>query len=96
MRKEEALRILAQHREEIYAFGVASLAIFGSVARNEAGPDSDVDILVEFAVPTGYFGLFRLQRRLEELLGRRVDLATPGAVRESMKDRILLEAVHAA
>lgn len=96
MRKDEALRILAQHREEIDAFGVASLAIFGSVARNEAGPDSDVDILVEFAVPTGYFGLFRLQRRLEALLGRRVDLATPGSLRESMKDRILLEAVHAA
>ena len=53
MRRDEALRLLAAHREEIARFGVKSLAIFGSVARDEAGPDSDVDVLVEFSVPVG-------------------------------------------
>lgn len=96
MRREEALRILAEHREEIASFGVKSLAIFGSVARDEAGPDSDVDVLVEFGEPVGYFGLFRLRRYLEELFGRRVDLATSGALRESMKAQILKEAIDAA
>jgi predicted nucleotidyltransferase len=43
VRRSEALRILAEHRVEIVAFGVWSLAIFGSVARDEAGPTSDVE-----------------------------------------------------
>ena len=96
MERDEALRILAEHRDEIAAYGVKSLAIFGSVARNEARPDSDVDVLVEFGVPTGYFGLLRLKDYLETLLGRRVDLATPGALRESMREQIFVEAVRAA
>jgi predicted nucleotidyltransferase len=96
MRLEEALRVLAEHRPEIEGYGVRSLSIFGSVARNEARSDSDVDVLVEFAVPTGYFGLLRLKDYLESLLGCSVDLATPGALRETMKEQILREAVHAA
>jgi predicted nucleotidyltransferase len=50
-------------------FGVKSLALFGSVARDEAGAASDVDLLVEFDRPTGYFGLVRLQLFLQQLLG---------------------------
>ncbi len=96
MRRDEALRILAEHREEIAAFGVKSLAIFGSVARDEAGPDSDVDVLVEFGVPVGYFEFFRFQRYLEGLLSRRVDLVTPDSIKPRLKERILGEAVHAA
>lgn len=53
---------------------VASL--FGSVARNEAGPDSDVDMLVEFEGEPGWNEYMGLLLRLEDLLGRRVDLAT--------------------
>lgn len=55
MELDEALRIPAEHHDEIAAFGVKSLAIFGSVARNEARPDSDVNLLVEFARPIGVF-----------------------------------------
>jgi hypothetical protein len=61
-------------------FAIRSSAVFGSVARGEAGPESDVDILVEFA-PDARIGLFafaRLQRRLSEILGPSVDVATPG------------------
>ncbi|HEX9016262.1 MAG TPA: nucleotidyltransferase family protein, partial [Chloroflexota bacterium] len=96
LRRDEVLRILAENRDEIARFGVTSLAIFGSVARDEAGPDSDVDILVEFGVPVGYFRFFDLRERLEQLLGCRVDLATPDALHQKLRDRILREAISAA
>jgi uncharacterized protein len=96
MDRGEALGILAEHRDEIAAYGVKSLAIFGSVARNEARPDSDVDVLVEFGVPTGIFEFLRFQRYLQGVLGRRVDLATPAALHPRMREQILTEAVHAA
>ena len=96
MRKDEVLRLLGEHREDITAFGVKSLAIFGSVARDEAGPDSDIDVLVEFGVPVGLFTFLRLQHYLEDVLGRRVDLATPDMLRDTMREQILKEAVRAA
>ncbi len=75
---------------------MAHLALFGSVARDEARSDSDVDLLVEFAEPIGFFHLFRVRRRLEEILGARVDLTTPGGLRPELRDGILAEAVSAA
>ena len=49
MRRDEAIRILSERKSELQKrFGVKSIAIFGSTARNEAGPESDVDVLVEF------------------------------------------------
>jgi uncharacterized protein len=96
MRRDEALAILADHRQDLESFGVKSIAIFGSVARNEARGDSDVDVLVEFAVPIGFFELIRLERHLGDLFGRRVDLTTPGGLKRQLRDRILREAVYAA
>lgn len=96
MRRDEALRILAEHREEIVAFGVSYLAIFGSVARDEAGPDSDVDILVEFGVPADLFDLVRLQQYLERLLGRPVDLGTPASLRPGLRAKAAEEALRVA
>jgi uncharacterized protein len=96
MRRDEALAILADHRQDLESFGVKSIAIFGSVARNEARGDSDVDVLVEFAVPVGFFELIRLERHLGDLFGRRVDLTTPGGLKRQLRDRILREAVYAA
>jgi uncharacterized protein len=75
---------------------VCSLVMFGSVARGEATESSDVDMLVEFDRPTGYFGLVRLQNFLKELLGREVDLGTPGSLRPEMKQRIEREAIRVA
>ena len=76
--------------------GVQSLLVFGSVARDEAGPDSDVDLIVEFARPVGYFHLFDVRSRLERLLGARVDMVTLGGLRPELRDGILGEAVRAA
>lgn len=96
MDRDDILNTLRQHMTEIREFGVSDVALFGSFVRGEQRPDSDVDILVEFDRPTGLFGFVRLQRSLEELLGRDVDLATPTALRSEMRREILAEAVHAA
>ena len=69
MKPEEVLRILSAHKNELQEhFGVRSLSLFGSVARDEATETSDVDVLVEFGGPQGYFGLIPLQEHLEGLL----------------------------
>jgi hypothetical protein len=96
MRRDEALRILREHRAELDAMGVRSLSIFGSVARDEAGAESDVDLLVEFDRPVGYFHFFDVQEQLEGWLERRVDLVTPGGLKVQLRDHILAEAVRAA
>jgi len=96
MRRDEALAILKSHKQELIKFDVKSLAIFGSVARDEAGPESDVDILVEFAKPIGLFEFVRLKIYLEKLLQRKVDLVTPDALKERMREQILKEAIRAA
>jgi uncharacterized protein len=96
MRRADALRLIEAHRDELRELRVRSLSIFGSVARDEAGADSDVDLLAEFSEPIGYFHLFRVQHRLEEILGVRVDLTTPGGLRRELRDAVLAEAVRAA
>lgn len=97
MRRDEALAILRTHMEELRtSFGVGSLSLFGSVARDEAGPESDVDLLVEFDRAVGLFDFIRLRDRLAEVLNRRVDLVTPDALKRQLRDRILGEAVRAA
>lgn len=96
MRRAEALERIGTHREELRALGVRSLSIFGSVARDEARADSDVDVIAEFGEPIGYFHLFRVQGRLEEILGTKVDLTTPGGLRPELREAILAEAVRAA
>jgi predicted nucleotidyltransferase len=68
MKQREVLSILETHSQELHRLGVRSLNLFGSVARNEAGPHSDVDLLVEIERPMGLFGLLRIQRFIEQLL----------------------------
>lgn len=95
MNRDGILHILGEHRDELRRFAVKSLGLFGSAARDEARPDSDIDILVEFAKPVGLFQFVRLQAFLERLLGCSVDLVTPGALRPELRDRILGEAIRA-
>ncbi len=73
MKRDHVLAILADHRDQLTALGVKSLNLFGSVARDEAGPDSDVDFLVEFSINASLFDLFRVQHYLEDILGCEVD-----------------------
>jgi uncharacterized protein len=75
-------------------FGVDKLALFGSVARDEDGPESDVDVLVEFGRPAGYFTLVSLQLYLQEILSRPVDVVTPGGLKTRHQPDVVREAVH--
>jgi len=75
--------------------GVASLAVFGSAARDEARPESDVDLLVEFSQPVGLFELVAVKEYLEELLGLPVDLVTRDSLKQQLRERILKEAIPA-
>lgn len=97
MKKETVIQALRENKEVLSQFNVRSLSVFGSVARDESGPESDVDILVEFepGARAGLFTLARLQRLLQKMLGAEVDLVTPGAIHPEMKDGILEEAINA-
>lgn len=95
MRQAELLEILRAHPDELSHYPIKSFAVFGSVARDEAHDESDIDLLVEFNQPIGLFDFVRLQETLTALLGKQVDLVTPAALHPSMRDQILAEAVYA-
>lgn len=71
------------------AHGTRTVALFGSFVKGEAGPDSDIDVLVEFERPTGLLALVRLERELSEAMGRRVDLLTEEAISPHLREEIL-------
>lgn len=94
MKRDQALTTLRTERERLRReYGVKSLALFGSVARDESTAASDVDLLVEFDRPTGLFGLFALQEHLEELLGCPVDLGTPASLKPRIRQQVMSEVV---
>jgi uncharacterized protein len=91
--REEAIRRLQDAEPEIRALGVERVALFGSVLRNEAGVDSDVDLLIGFAPGAKSFDRFlALSELLEERLGRRVEVVTTEALSPFLGPRILAEA----
>lgn len=85
-RREEILRIAARH-------GAHNVRIFGSVARGEAGPQSDIDLLVDVGSRTSSWFPAGLIEDLEKLLGRKVDVLTDGGVSPYLRDQIYREAV---
>ncbi len=98
MTQDRVLETLSEHLGDLERFGVESIAVFGSVARNEASPDSDVDLLVEFH-PEERVGVFRfleLKEYLESILGSRVDLVTRDGLKRQLREEILGEAITAA
>ncbi len=96
MKRNDVLQKLRAEQENLRVrYGVASLALFGSVARDEAGPDSDVDVLVEFGRPITLFDLVAVQQHLERCLGvRRVDLVPRDSVYPAFRGDILGEALN--
>jgi predicted nucleotidyltransferase len=84
-KREDVLRLAESH-------GAYNVRVFGSVARGEARSDSDVDLLVD-GLENSAWGGGRLLMELQELLGRRVDLASAGDLHRLIRDRILKEAV---
>jgi len=95
MTKDEVIDRLVEHRDELQAQGVKSLAVFGSVARGEADRASDVDVVVELNRPIGLFGLSDLKHMIELMLGvENVDLITRDGIHPALKDIILSEAIN--
>ena len=84
MKRQEALQILTAHQKELSVFGLRRLALFGSVARDEAGPDSDVDVLVEFEGATTFNRYSGLYDCLEAMFPCPVDMATENSIRPFM------------
>ena len=95
VRREDILKKLDEQRLQLVTAGVKSLALFGSLARDEAIDSSDVDLLVEFVRPTGLLGLIALKHALEKALEvEKVDLLTPEGLHPALKLRILAEAIR--
>ena len=96
MRRDHVLRILAAHKDQLRAMGVKSLALFGSVVRDEAQPDSDVDVLVEFEGAATFDRYMGLRFFLQDLLGAPVDLVTRKALKPRLRPYVEREALYVA
>lgn len=94
MDRDQTVQILSRHLHEMQnRFGVASLSLFGSVARGEGKAGSDLDIMVTYTESPGFFGFLDLKDYLEQLLSCPVDLVTNKALKTQLKERILKEAI---
>ncbi len=95
MNRAETLQLLQDHMPTLRAdYGVRDLALFGSLARDQARAESDIDILVVFDGPATSSRYFGLQFYLEDLLCRSVDLVTDKALRAELRPFIEREALH--
>lgn len=91
--RSDIFNLLEKHREEIKAFGVRELGIFGSFARGEQTEKSDVDVLVEMDLRT-FDAYMNLLFFLEDLFGRKVDLVVKETIKPLIRNRVLREAVY--
>jgi predicted nucleotidyltransferase len=96
IRREEILTTLKRHRDELVRYGARSLRLFGSVARDEASPESDIDLLVDFATPPTFSQYMELRIRLEDLLGAKVDLVTEAGLRARVRPIVERDAILVA
>ena len=90
--RDEVLKILRQHREELRRLGVRRLGLFGSHLHGTAGPESDIDLLVGFDRPS-FDDYMETKFLLEELFARKVDLVSEGALKAAL-DHVREEAVY--
>ncbi|RFA12356.1 hypothetical protein B7R22_16295 [Subtercola boreus] len=88
---------LVSHRKPLLSLlasaGGRNVRVFGSLTRGEDGPDSDVDLLVDFAKPVGLFGLSRLEAAATEIVGAPVDVVPSTSLRTNLADSVRAEAV---
>ena len=95
MKREEVLEIVGKHREQLQQMGVKSLDLFGSVARNEAREDSDVDFFIEFNGEIGIFEFIKVKLYLEDILKVSVDIGTLDSLRENLREPVIKDVVRA-
>lgn len=91
--RDYCLTTLKKNYPKIQSFGVTRLGLFGSMARDEATPESDLDFVVEFNIKT-FDAFMDLKIFLEELFQRRVDLVTTEGLKPRLRPKILGEAIY--
>lgn len=95
MNKETAQKIISSELPFLAEkYHVKNMGIFGSVARGEQTENSDIDILVEFSAPIGFFDFIKLENELSKLLRKKVDLISKKSLKPSIKDIILNEVAY--
>lgn len=95
MKKEEIINTIETQFDFLQEkYRVKKIGLFGSVARGEDNNQSDIDILVEFDSPVGFFEFIRLENYLSDLLGKKVDLISKKAVKPAVRDEIFKEVVY--
>jgi len=94
--RAEVIERIRGTRPVLDRLGVASIALFGSAARDQFAPSSDIDILVQFSGRPTFDAFMDVKLELETRLGRRVDLVTPGAVKPRLAALIERDLLHVA
>lgn len=93
--KDEALALLREHKPVLaQRYGVGELALFGSTARDEARPGSDIDVLVSLPGVRGWAGYGEVSEYLEEVFSQRVDLLVDVDIRAELRPAIEADAVY--
>jgi predicted nucleotidyltransferase len=95
MTRRDVLMLLEKNRDQLRLLGVRRLGLFGSTARDEATPTSDLDFLVELN-PKTFDSYMNVKEYLERLFGEKVDLVLENTLKPSLRDRVVKETVHAA
>ena len=97
MKRADAVHVLTECAAELRTrFGVSELSLFGSVARDEARGDSDVDVMVSFINTPSFTSFMELKDYLEERLGKRVDLVTRAGLKARVRPDVEREALRVA
>lgn len=92
LKKDDIKRIIKNHLVELHRdYAVAQIGLFGAYAQNEQTPQSDVDILVQFSTPVGFIAFMELEAHLQQLLGAKIDLVTPAALKPRSAASVLEE-----
>jgi uncharacterized protein len=95
MERDDVIRRLRAHEAELRAEGISHVYLFGSVARGEADEKSDVDLFYDYGNPRfSLFDVVRVQDRLAEILGRKVDAMTRDSVHRRIRNEVEAEAVQ--
>jgi predicted nucleotidyltransferase len=94
MNRKQVIALTQAHKNNLEALGVKTLELFGSVARDEAGPESDIDFLVEFTIEPTLFDLFRVQHYLEDLLDCEIDLGTRAALKAHLREPVIKDTIR--
>jgi predicted nucleotidyltransferase len=96
MTLEDVRRLVLEDRRSLQKSGVTALYVFGSLARGDVGPESDIDIIVDYDEASNFdlVALAGIKRRLSERLGCSVDVVTRGGLHRRIRDRVLEQAVR--